>query len=169
MAHVEYLKSRALAPAPSVSASLPLAFGAVLAPTLIRWSLQGVIADMPFVFYFPFILVAAVILGWRWAMLTAGLGTLAGDFLFIAPRFELLETKADIAATVAFVLSASVVIYIGETMRTAIRREAGLAPARSVLWIAPRRLPIGLVLLAAALLSLAVWAAATYAVVKLFS
>jgi hypothetical protein len=168
MAHVEFLKSRALAPAPNVSASLPLAFGAALVPTLIRWSLQGVIADMPFAIYFPFILAAAATLGWRWAMLTTVLAALAGNYLFMPPRFELLQTKADLAGTSAFVLSASAVIYIGETMKTAMRRDAGLVPARTGLWIAPRQLPIGLVLMAAALLSLTAWAAAIFAVVKLF-
>jgi hypothetical protein len=168
MAHVEFLKARALAPAPRVTASLPLALGAALVPTLIRWSLQGVIADMPFAIYFPFILGAAATLGWRWAMLTTVLAALAGNYLFMAPRFELLGTEADLAGTLAFVLSASVVVYIGETMRTALRRDAGLIPVRSRLWIAPRQFPIGLVLLGAVLLSLAIWAAAIFAVVKLF-
>ncbi|HEY2750888.1 DUF4118 domain-containing protein [Phenylobacterium sp.] len=133
MPHVQLVKARLLAS----PASTPLAFfwaaAAAMTPTLIRASLDGLVADTTFPTYFPFVLLAAIFLGWRPAMFTAALSALAANYLFMGPPHELFATVQDTAGTLVFLTSAIAIIFATETVRSAHlaanldRRLLGLA------------------------------------------
>jgi hypothetical protein len=62
--------------------------GAMLAlavPTILRWWLDGLANAAPYVLYCPFILFAAVFLGWRAALAVAAIATLVVNALFPGP------------------------------------------------------------------------------------
>jgi K+-sensing histidine kinase KdpD len=167
---VQFVKSRVLAASPPTPPTALLwAAAAAVVPTLIRAALDGVLSGSAFLAYFPFLVAAAMFLGWRSAMVTTALSALAANFLFLGPRNAFAESVNDVAATLLFLMSASAVIFGTETLKTAARPanlDRGWSrPARTV--SAPLRRGYGLVL--GAVLSLALWAGAIWAVMKLFA
>ncbi len=90
----------------------------------IRWLLE------PWLFnYYPFLtLYGAVAIavwfgGWRPAVLTAFVGFVISNFLFVAPRYHLVLSEAYVWAGFAgYSLSCGLIIYLGEAMRRARHR-----------------------------------------------
>jgi hypothetical protein len=131
-------------------------------------SLDGAVSGVTFTAYFPFVVLTAIFLGWRSAMLTTVLSALAANFLFMAPRYELSASVNDVASTLLFLASASGVIFATGTLRTAARAgdldRTWSRPARAV----GQRWSLGQGLLLGAALSLALWGGAIWAVARLF-
>src|SRR3990170_7092987 len=86
---------------------------AVAVPTGLRWFIDQGSAGIPFVTYFPAVVLAALLLGWRWATVVAlASGAVAnrgfGDE-------SLLDISALDAALIGlFALSCAALIWIGE-------------------------------------------------------
>lgn len=104
---------------------------AVAVPTALRWAIDQGHAGIPFVTYFPAVVLAALFLGWRWGAAVA----LASGF--IANRLFTREPVLDITTSDAvlmglFALSCGVLIWIGEMVRRLIR-ELEEAKAREEL------------------------------------
>ena len=92
---------------------------AVLAiPTLIRLSMgmQSMWLDccIP---YYPFILVAAVLLGWKAASLLAVIAAGITDFLFVGRPYGFLDTPSDLFDVTAFLFSAFLIIGLVQLIR----------------------------------------------------
>lgn len=89
----------------------------VLVPTALRWLIDRGAAGVPFVTYYPAVVLAALFLGWRWAAATALFSAIVGNRLF-RPGFTVLDFgRADFIMAGLFVLSCFVLINIGEIMR----------------------------------------------------
>lgn len=92
---------------------------AVIIPTLLRWLLAGDYYGAPFVLYFPAILMIAIVLGWRWAALTAVGSAVVAVYLFWPPSFWTVGQQ-QVAVMVMFILSAATMIGIGQLLRDAV-------------------------------------------------
>lgn len=122
----EFVRSRLLAPAPPLLAALPLALPFIIAPTLIRWAVDGVVTGTTFVTYFPFVLLAALLLGWRTAVVVMLVSAPVANYLFMEPRHTLFANAGDTLGAVFFVISSSLVIALADTLRrTSIEVEKG--------------------------------------------
>jgi len=129
----EFVRSRLLAPAPPLIVALPLALPFILAPTLVRWVVDGVITGTTFVPYFPFVLLAAVFLGSRAAGVVMLVSAPVANFLFMEPRYTLFANAGDTLGAMFFVIASSLIIALTDSLRrtlrqveTGARREADL-------------------------------------------
>jgi two-component sensor histidine kinase len=101
----------------SLSSSLAWTAVAVAAPTLLRVAIDGGRSGVPFVTYFPAIVLAALFLGWRYGATAALLSVAVARLLFMGGDPPLSETPAGAGILGLFVLSCVLLIFIGETLR----------------------------------------------------
>jgi hypothetical protein len=105
--------------APPLSGKLAIAFSivAVALPTLIRHALDGQGMEVDFVPYCPFVLVAAILMSWRYATFVALGSALTCDYLFMGPPSRLLETEIDWFAIGIFFFYCALVIGLVQIVR----------------------------------------------------
>lgn len=120
MRHMPGVKRAILADRP-----VPQALGwtvlAVAVPTIARWLIDRGEAGIPFVTYFPFILLSALLLGWRYAMPVALLsGFIANRFLRDEPVLFYVGWRDAVMFTL-FVVVCAILIYMGEQIRLLVR------------------------------------------------
>ena len=97
--------------------------------TFARWLLDRGHMGMPFAPYFPFILIAALLFGWRSGALAAVLSGVIANRL-LRPEPVLFYVRWEDAVMVAFFFgSSALLIYIGELLRRLVR-ELDEAKAR---------------------------------------
>src|SRR6478672_10972289 len=75
--------------------ALIIALAAVALPTLYRVSLDGLVTGIGYCPFLPFVLLSALMLGWRRAALVAVASVAIADFLFVGRRIQLLEGPTD--------------------------------------------------------------------------
>jgi two-component sensor histidine kinase len=133
MTRWNFIRSRLLAGPPSWPWTVLLAAAFILAPTLLRLAADNFLQDSVFSAYFPFIVFAALVLGWQWAALVAGIAGMVANYLFMTPRYILFAAMHDTVGVLYFWLSCALIIAIVDTLRLTImeldettRREAGL-------------------------------------------
>jgi two-component sensor histidine kinase len=121
-----FIRSRLLAGPPKLSLSLAIAVICVAAPTLLRWLADPVITGTAFVTYYPFVLLAAIFIGWGGAMGVALASAMLANFLFMAPRYILFAHVGDTLGTTCFLVSSGMIVAVVDTLRrTVIDMEAG--------------------------------------------
>ena len=103
------------------------ALGALAAVVLVRYLLDPWLGDtLPLVTLYGAVAAAVWIGGYRPAALTAILGYLACDYLFIEPRRTFaLGSSADQIGVLAYLLTCMLIIVFGEAARRAQRADAG--------------------------------------------
>ena len=133
MIRLQSVRMRLLAQPPPVRVALLWAAAAVAAPTLIRQALDPLVREVTFSAYYPFVVFAALFLGWRYALGVTFAATLLANFLFMAPRYRLMAGPSDTVGAVLFFISSSLMIVTAETLRHSVRevddgvrREAAL-------------------------------------------
>lgn len=93
---------------------------AIVVPTLLRWGVDKGAYGVPFITYFPAILMMAVVFGWRAALVTA-IGSLAlVIILFTPPAFLAIGSWATIDILALFVLASVVMIGVGHLLRVTV-------------------------------------------------
>lgn len=103
-------------------ASFCLAAGAVAVSTALRWVIDRGEAGIPFVTYFPAVVLAALLLGWRWGALVALASAVIANRLFrIEPLLQELSGR-DAVLVGLFALSCAVLIWTAETTRRLVRQ-----------------------------------------------
>jgi PAS domain S-box-containing protein len=124
----------------------------------LRWLLDPWLHEsLPLVTLYAAVAVAVWLGGYLPALLAMVLGYLACNYLFIEPRGTFSFGTQDLVGIVAYGLTCSIMIALGEGMRSAERRSAerGEAPGVTVAGIGSRRGVVpGLVLVGAASLVL---------------
>ena len=126
MTRISFIRSRLLAGPPKAPYALLLGLLFVAAPTLLRWAADPVITGTAFVTYYPFVLVAALFIGWQGALGVALFSTLVANFFFMAPRYILFANPGDTLGAAFFLVSSSILIAMVDTLRrTVIDLEAG--------------------------------------------
>lgn len=101
----------------SLAGSLGWTAIAVVVPTLLRLAIDGGRNGIPFITYFPAIVLVALFLGWRYGVLAAVASAAAARLLFMEGRPPLVETPEGVAIIGLFVLTCALLISIGETLR----------------------------------------------------
>jgi len=119
MTRLHFVRSRLLT-APSGQAAVLYTAMAVVAPTLIRALLDGFVTGTTFVAYYPFVLVSAMFLGWRSAVVATLASAATANFLFMEPRYTLFHGAHDTTGAVLFVFSSLLIIALAETLRRAV-------------------------------------------------
>ena len=77
--------------------------------------------------YFPFVLIAALLLGWRAAAVVMIGSAVVANFLFMEPRHTLFARPDDTLGAVFFVISSSLLIAVADTLRrTAMAVQRGV-------------------------------------------
>lgn len=95
----------------------------VVLPTVLRWIIDKGASGVPFVTYFPAVVIAALFLGWRWASITALLSAITANRLF---RPDLPIDKfglADFIMAGLFAFSCAILIYSSHLLRQLLHAE----------------------------------------------
>jgi two-component sensor histidine kinase len=112
--------------------------GAMLAlavPTMLRWWLDGLADAAPYVLYCPFILFAAVFLGWRAALAVAAIATLVVNALFpgpLAPGGLAMPVAHRTLLAALFLVVDLALIAVGDTLRRTVRQLEALARQQDI-------------------------------------
>ncbi|MFD2781844.1 HWE histidine kinase domain-containing protein [Novosphingobium pokkalii] len=112
--------------------------GAILAlavPTILRWWLDGLADAAPHVLYCPFILFAAVFLGWRAASAVAAIATLVVNVLFsglLAPDGVAMPVANRTLLAALFLVVDLALIAVGDTLRRTVRQLEALARQQDI-------------------------------------
>jgi two-component sensor histidine kinase len=120
MTRLHFVRSRLLAAAPSGQTAILYALSAVVVPTLIRASIDGLVSGTTFVAYFPFVLLSAMFLGWRNAIVVTLASAVIANFLFMEPRYTFFAGSHDTTGAVSFVFSSMLIIALAETLRRTV-------------------------------------------------
>jgi two-component sensor histidine kinase len=93
---------------------------AVAVPTALRWFIDRGEAGIPFVTYFPAVVLVALLLGWRWgAVVALASGALANRMFSDDPLLDI--STLDAALVGLFALSSAALIWIAEMARRLVR------------------------------------------------
>jgi PAS domain S-box-containing protein len=100
-------------------AGYALALAALIGAVLVRWLLDPILGDaLPLVTLFGAVAVAVWVGGWRPAAVVAGLGYVACNYLFMAPRGGfVLGTLATTVGLAAYLFTCGLIVGIGEVAR----------------------------------------------------
>ena len=95
---------------------------AVALPTLLRLGIDGGANGVPFVTYFPAIMLAALFLDWRYAALTAIASAVVAKRVFIGGPMLIEMDLAYLLIAGMFFLSCALLILIGATLRRTLHQ-----------------------------------------------
>ena len=117
MTRLNFVRSRLLAPAPRGADAILYVGLAVAVPTLVRWSIDSLVSGVTFVAYYPFVMLAAMFMGWRHACMVTLASAAVANFLFMDPRYTLFAGYYDTAGALSFVFAAVLIILLAEILR----------------------------------------------------
>lgn len=108
------------------------AIAAVAAPTIFRFAVRGTVTGCEFTPYLPFVLLAAILIGW-WqsaAVALASVAVLGG--LFVGPQAAIAQRDCFVSGAALFLASSAVIVGIAIVVRRVIgslqRRGADEGP-----------------------------------------
>jgi two-component sensor histidine kinase len=102
------------------------------ASTGLRIILGASANPVPFVTYFPAILLIAAFLGWRWAAIATVMSAGIVSQVFLARPWLDDPSSSDLAILAFFCLSCSVLVLTGDTLRRAVRHMDELLRERDM-------------------------------------
>lgn len=100
--------------------ALVCAGAAVILPTLYRMSLDGMVMGIGYCPYLPFILLSALLLGWRQAAVIALVSVTVVDALFVGTRYAVIEGPTDMLGDIGFLVASAMIIGLVQAIRTAL-------------------------------------------------
>ena len=105
----------------------------VVVATAVRWAVDRGAAGVPFLTYYPAVVLTALFLGWRWAtVVTLVCGGIANRVFNPEPlRFYMSAHEA--VLVVLFLLSCATLIWAGDTARRTVRQLEAAKARESVL------------------------------------
>jgi len=96
---------------------------AVVIPTVLRWSIDGGEDPMiPFVTYYPAVVLAALLLGWRWGALVALASGIVVNRVFLPEPMMMDLSVHETILVGLFVVSCAALVAISETARRLVRQ-----------------------------------------------
>jgi len=122
MIRIGFVRAHLSNRAPSAGKAIAYGLLLVAAPTALRLLVDPLVTGLPFVTYFPFVLVAGLVLDWRQAMAVTLLSTILANYLFMDPRFTFFARESDTVGAVFFFVAASMIVAVGQTLRRAVRQ-----------------------------------------------
>ena len=124
---------RAMLARHSLVGSLGWTAAAVVVPTALRWVIDGGANGVPFVTYFPAIVLAGVFLGWRYGALTAILSAATARVAFMQDAPRLGDTPEGWAIVGLFALTCAMLLAISEALRRVFAQAAGASERETLL------------------------------------
>jgi len=121
MTRLDFIRKRLLAAPPIGAAALSYNSLAVALPTMVRASLDSVVSGTTFVAYYPFVLLSALLLGWRNAVWVTMASAVTANFLFMLPRYSFFHDFTDTFGALLFVISSALIIGVADTLRRTLR------------------------------------------------
>jgi two-component sensor histidine kinase len=97
------------------------ALAAVAIPTLVRLAVSPFVDDLPYLTFFPAVLVATVFLGARWGVIVLVACAFTGDYVFIRPVHGLPFATHRTVAAILFLMSAGMIVAAAATLRRTVR------------------------------------------------
>ncbi len=94
---------------------------AVVVPTALRWAIDDGASGMPFLTYYPAVVLAALFLGWRWAAGVALVSAVIANRVFRATPLLFYEGPREAVLVGVFLLSCAVLVWAGSTARRLVR------------------------------------------------
>lgn len=86
----------------------------------LRLALDSWVAGLPFMTFFPALLVATVVLDWRWGVVVLLASAVIANFMFQPPLMAFALGAGDLVATVCFLAFGGLVVAGAETLRRAV-------------------------------------------------
>ncbi len=111
----------AIATGRSVAFSLWVVLVALVAATLIRGALTGVVPQLTFVTYYPAVLICGLMTGWRYGLACAGLSGIVAEVLFPSPLSTSPFDTVSLVRLTMFLVSSGIIIATADSLRRAIR------------------------------------------------
>ena len=102
-----------------------IAVAAVGLPTLYRLSLNGMVMGIGYCPYLPFVLLSALLLGWKRAAAVTLVSAVVADALFVGPRFQLFEGSTAMLGDLGFLAASALIIALVQAIRTAFEDLIG--------------------------------------------
>ena len=128
------MKRAILARRPSLFIAALYIFLAVALPTLLRLAIDPLIQGrLPYATYFPAILLIAVFLGWRAAVLVSVVSAVVANALFSVGRMPEWGIAEILVGIVLFGGAAAVLILTGDTLRRTVRQLEATAKREALL------------------------------------
>jgi len=105
----------------SIYAALVWSALAVLAPLVLRIALDRGNAGVPFTTFYPAIMLAALILGWRWGVIVTLASAVAANRLLMQRPLEVVEVR-DLPLVFLFFVSCAMLVATAELARKLVRQ-----------------------------------------------
>ena len=122
MIRIGFIKAHLSGPPPSAPKAAIQGLLLVAAPTLLRIVIDPIVTGLAFVTYFPFVLIAALLMSWGQATAVTLVSAITANYLFMEPRFTFLAEPSDTIGTLFFVIAALMIVAVGQTLRRAVRQ-----------------------------------------------
>ena len=121
MTRLDFIRKRLLATPPIGVTALAYNGLAVALPTMVRASIDNVVSGTTFVAYYPFVLVSALLLGWRNAVWVTMASAVVANFLFMGPRYSFFHGITDTFGAILFIISSALIIAVADTLRRTLQ------------------------------------------------
>jgi hypothetical protein len=95
-------------------------------PTLVRLSVDGIVSGSAFGPYVPFVVLSALLLGWRHAVVVTVAAAALADLMFLTPN-RLLDGVSDLFGISLFLISSALIIGVIQAVRS-IREDKSEPP-----------------------------------------
>ncbi|WP_159792053.1 sensor histidine kinase [Croceibacterium salegens] len=122
MDRIPFVRRAILADRP-ISANVGWTALAVLVPALFRWFLDHGTSGVPFITFFPSILLTSVLLGWQYGLATAIVSGVIANRLLRQVPLHFLTESSDALLFVLFAIDSLVIIFSGNSLRNVIRSQ----------------------------------------------
>ncbi len=96
---------------------------AILVPTALRWVIDKGESGIPFVTYFPAVLLASLLLGWRYGAVTAIVSGVIANRLFREEPLLFYVSTHDALLVLLFMFSCAIVVAAGGMIRRLVREQ----------------------------------------------
>jgi two-component sensor histidine kinase len=113
---------------PGTVGAYGLAFLSAGVATALRIAIDPYVAGVPFITFFPAVIITTLISGFGAGLLCAVLGAVAASFFLLPPRWSLwVESPADVADLILFILEALFYVILITGLRLTIERYRELS------------------------------------------
>lgn len=95
-----------------------------------RLSVEPWVEEVPFLTFFPAVLVVSIFAGWRWGLFATVSSGAAANYAFMEPSFAWAVSFSDIVTMGMFLASASLILLTAEALRQSVKDIGGESNGR---------------------------------------